>query len=76
MGKTYDHNHQKRHFVRNNKKNYGNDSDESEYSVYATIERLVKVKAIRYGNQRHSQPCARVGRGVPTRRAFRTYEDE
>lgn len=78
MGKTYasDRAHQKRHFVRNNRKNYGEDSDASEYNVYAVIERSFKVDATRYGNERKSQSRAKVDQRRSDRRKFKQYEDE
>jgi ribosomal protein S24E len=78
MGKTYstDAAHQKRHFVRKNKKNYGEGSDASEYNIYASIERSFKVDATRYGNQRRAQASAKVEQRRRDRRAAKNYEDD
>ncbi len=78
MGKTYatDAAYQKRHFVRNNRKNYGEGRDASEYNVYDVIERSFKVDATRYGNQRKAKAIAKVEQRRSDRRKFKQYEDE
>lgn len=71
MSKTFstDWAREKRIFLRNNRKNYGENSDASEFNVYVKIERAFKVDAVRYGNQRKSQAVAKV---LQRRRARRT----
>lgn len=78
MGKTYatDAAHQKRHFVRNNRKNYGEGADNSQNNIYDVIERSFKVDAVRYGNQRRMQAHAKVDQRRSDRRTFKQYEDQ
>lgn len=78
MGKTFssDRAHQKRHFVRQNKDRYADETKSSELNIFDVIERSFKVDAVRYGNHRKWKANEKVEQRRSDRRKFKQYEDE